>query len=133
MPIPIQTPSPSSGTFSQNTLTTASNQTYTAAQVVDRILKRDCNGAARTDVTPTASELIGRIRGARTLWGFFFIVANTSDADELLTITGGTGVTISGTATIPWGMARMYRGVITTPTGANKAVTLQYIGPSGTY
>lgn len=80
-------------------ITAASDQTYTAAQIVAGLITRDPNGGARTDTTPTGTDLETEINAqgiavanSDTLRCY---VINTADAAEAITIAGGTGVTIS--------------------------------------
>lgn len=46
-------------------VTDAGAATYTAAQVLGGVILRDCAGAGRTDVLPTAALLIGAMRARR--------------------------------------------------------------------
>lgn len=75
-------------------ITTAGAATYTAAQVLGGIILRDCAGAGRSDVLPTAALLIGAMRGERVGDVIRCTVINNSDAAETITITPGTGGTI---------------------------------------
>jgi hypothetical protein len=68
--------------------------TYTTAQILAGLIDRDPNGAARSDVTPTALQIIancGLEQNGDMVWCFF---VNTADAAEAVTITGGVGVTV---------------------------------------
>lgn len=77
-------------------ITTAGNVTYTAAQLRNIIIDRDPNGGARSDVTPTAALIISEFAFLRNDEMFEFIIVNTADAAEVVTITAGTGVTLVG-------------------------------------
>ena len=77
--------------------TVAGNETYTVGQLTSGVFTRDPNGGARTDVTPTASALIASTGFNLTTnndCGFCYLI-NTADAAEAITLSAGTGVTIS--------------------------------------
>lgn len=81
-------------------LATAGNLTYTTAQVLGGLILRDTAGAARTDTLPTAAAIVPLIPGAEVGSSIRFLIRNTADAAETLTIAAGTGGTGSGTLTI---------------------------------
>ena len=81
------------------TYATAGNVTYTAADIVGGIITRDCAGASRTDVTPTAAQLVAAIPGVRIGDIVACYLTNTSDAAETITLSGGTSVTFDANAT----------------------------------
>jgi hypothetical protein len=76
-------------------ITTAGNETYTAAQILTGIITRDPSGAGRTDTTDTASNLVSGLGLAANgdTWKCYLI--NTADAAETITLAAGTGVTIT--------------------------------------
>lgn len=76
-------------------VTTAGAGTYTAAQVAGGIITRDPAGAARTDTTPSAADLIAELGLDRDGATAVCYLINTADAAETITLAGGTGVTIS--------------------------------------
>ena len=92
--------SPTFFNTSPATISTADAVTLTAAQVLSRMILRDPAGDDRTDTTPTAEALVAAISGATVGNSLYLTIRNTADAAETITIEGGTGVTISGTATI---------------------------------
>lgn len=108
------------------TLSTAGALTYTARQILDGLILRDPNGAGRSDVTPTATEILAQIQAPRVGEYFEFTVRNTADASEAITLTAGTGVTLSGTMTIAQNNTKRFRAVITGT--ATPAVTVYSIG-----
>ena len=55
---------------------------------------------------------------------FEFSIKNTADATETITLTGGTSVTISGTATIARNEIRKFLAVVTNITSSSEAVTI---------
>ncbi len=94
---------------------TAGAVIYTAAELSSLLILRDPNGAARTDVTPSAAALIAADPGAIPGTSFRFSVRNTADAAETITMSGGTGVTTSGTMTITQGSVKQFMMVLTGP------------------
>lgn len=83
-----------------STLTTAGALTLTSAQLLGKLILRDPNGAGRTDTLPTATLLNQAVRGAKVGTSFEFVIRNTADAAETITVAAGTGGTTSGTMTI---------------------------------
>lgn len=76
-------------------ITTVGAGTYTAAQIAGGIITRDPAGAARTDTTDTAVALISTLALANDGDTFVCYLINTADAAEVITIAGGTDVTIA--------------------------------------
>jgi len=87
-------------TITTTTKTTAGAVTYTAAEFAGGLILRDPNGAARTDITPTAALIDAQLGVPSVGASFVVTIRNTADAAETITMSGGTGVTVSGTATI---------------------------------
>lgn len=110
------------------TITTAGAGTYAAAEILGGIILRDPAGASRTDTTHTAAQLVAACPGAVVGSTFELVVRNTADAAETITVQGGTGVTISGTATIAQNNSKLFYGVFTNVTGSSEAVTLYSVG-----
>lgn len=103
------------------TINTAGAATYTASQLLGGFILRDPNGAARSDVLPTAALLKAAVPGCVAGTAIEFEVRNTADADETLTITAGSGATLSPTSiTIAQNNTRrltaVFTNVGTTPT-----------------
>lgn len=112
------------GNESVGSLTTVGNGTLTAALLAAGIVSRGgAQAAAFTDTTDTATNIIAQIG---YLYGSIKIRIINTTAD-VQTIAGGTGVTISGTATLAAGTFRDF--LLTMDT--NNTVTLTNIG-SGT-
>ena len=110
------TPNSVNGAYGMTTVTTkttAGAVTYTAAEILGGLIKRDPNGAGRSDVTPTATLLIAAMPGAKVGDSFVFTIVNDADAAETITLTAGTGVTLSGTMTIAQSNAKAFQVVIT--------------------
>ena len=114
-----------------SSITTAGAGTYTAAQLYGGRITRDPTGAARTDTTDTAANIVGAIVGAAVGDTFICIVENTADAAEAITLAGGSGVTLErldGTgATIPQNGTALLLFVLTNVTGASEAVSCYVI------
>lgn len=122
------------GSMAPDTLAinTASAVTYTVDQLTryNRIA-RDCNGAGRTDTTPTAALIAGRFPQLRAIGdALHFPIVNTSDAGEVLTIAGGSGVTLVGVTTIAALTIRTLSFIRTSAAGDPPAFTLVLSGAS---
>jgi hypothetical protein len=83
-------------------LTTVGAGTITAAGIVGRLVTRSGaqSGSAFTDTTDTATAIIAaqtNVTVATTAWSFIY--QNNTNAPA--TITGGTGVTVSGVTVVP--------------------------------
>lgn len=115
---------PKINTTTVSTIETAGAATYTAAQLLGGLILRDPAGAARSDVTPTAALIIAAITGAAVGDSFEFTIRNTADAAEIITVTAGVGVTLSGTMTIGQNNSRHFLCVVT---GAD-TVTIYSLG-----
>ena len=113
-----------SKTTTVTTVTTAGAATYTAAQMWGGFIARDPAGASRSDVTDTAANLVAAVQDAEVGSSFEFFIDNTADAEEVITVTAGTGVTLSGTMTIGRDDGRNFLAVFTNVTGSSEAVTV---------
>jgi hypothetical protein len=109
---------------------TAGAKTYTAAELLGGLILRDPNGGARSDVTPTAALLVAGFTGAVIGSSFEFTIRNTADASEVITLTSGAGVTLSGTMTIAQNNSKRFLAVFTAVTGSSEAVTIYSLGTS---
>lgn len=107
---------------------TAGAVTYTAAQLLGGVILRDPNGAARSDVFPTAALLAAAVPGADVGSSFTVHIRNTADAAETITMTAGTGVTISGTATIAQNNAKSFLVCFTNVTAGSESYTAYSLG-----
>lgn len=70
---------------------TAGAVTYTIADLLTGCIVRDCAGAGRTDVLPTAALLVAGITGAYVGQRIFCKIVNGSDAAETITLDAGSG------------------------------------------
>jgi hypothetical protein len=112
------------GQSAVSTINTAGAATYTAAQLLGGLILRDPAGGARSDVTPTAALIVAALAQAGVGNSFEFTIRNTADASEVITVTDGTGVTLSGTMTIAQNNSRRFLCVVT----AADAVTIYSMG-----
>lgn len=110
------------------TITTAGAVTYTAANLVGGMILRNPSGASRSDVTPTAALLLVELPGAQVGQAFEFTIRNTATAAETITVTAGTGATVSGTMTIAQNNSKRFMVVFTNVTAASEAYTLFSLG-----
>jgi len=111
----------------QSTVTTeetADNHTYTAAELLGGLILRDPAGGDRSDPTDTAANIIAAITQAGAGNSFEFTIRNTADAAETITVTAGTGVTLSGTMTIAQNNSKRFMCVVTSAT----TVTIYSLG-----
>lgn len=112
-----------------NSVSTAGAATYTIAQMLDGVILRDPAGGDRSDVSPTATLIVNGIKNPQVGSSVRFKIRNSADADEVITLTAGSGVTLSGKMTINRGETREFIAVITA-TGT-PAVTIYDAGVSG--
>ena len=105
---------------------TAGAVTYTAAQLLGGLILRDPNGAGRSDVSPSATSIVTALNIPNTKVGasFRFVIRNTANDAETITLTAGDGVTLSGTMTIAQNNSKEFLVVVT----AIGAVTIYSLG-----
>lgn len=115
-------------TFTPTTLSTAGVVTYTAAQLIGGLILRDPNGSGRSDISPTAAQIVGAMPGASNGQSFQFDLVNTADGNETITLTAGTGVTVSGTDTVAQNNGKRWIVYITNVTAGSEAVTIRSLG-----
>jgi ABC-type Fe3+ transport system permease subunit len=130
---PSQTYPRSSGLFHPTITVTSSTYagavTWTAAQLLGGFIRHDPAGNV-SDVTDTAANLVAAIPGAAVGASFTCHFQNDADASETITLTGGTGVTIAGTATIAQNSCKNFLFVITNVTAGTEAITAYSLGSS---
>ena len=107
---------------------TAGANTWSAAEFIGGLLLRDPNGDNRSDVTPTAAQLVAAISNCKVGTAFRVIIRNTANAAETITVTAGTDVTLSGTMTIGQNNTKEFLCVITNVTSSSEAATLYSLG-----
>jgi len=106
------------------TIATAGNVTYTPAQLLGGLILRDGNGGARTDTLPAAADLVEAVQGAMVGTSFEFELRNTTSTAVAITVAGGTGATLSGTATVAQLNTKMFLVVFTSVTVGSEAYTV---------
>ena len=96
-------------------ITTAGDETYTGAQILNGLITRDCSGASRNDSVPTYADLTNALGFSDIGSTFELIICNISDAhdEDLFIRSNGTG-TVVGINRIPKGTNMKFTGVITT-------------------
>lgn len=85
-------------------------------------------GTNTTLTTPTAAALVAALPGATVGTTFELHVRNTANGAETITFTGGTGVTVSGTATIAQNNAKTFKLVVTNASAGQEAITAYSMG-----
>lgn len=110
------------------TKTTAGAVTYSAAELIGGLILRDPAGASRSDVTPTAAAIVAGITGCVVGSGFEFTIRNDADAAETITLTAGSGITLSGTMTIAQNYSKRFIAVVTNIGSGTEAVTVYSLG-----
>lgn len=125
------------------TISTAGAVTFTAAQLLGGLILRDPAGAGRADLTPTAAQIVNALPGVRStpsaaasatlssqgpISSFQFDLVNTADGNETITLTAGTGVTVSGTATVAQSNGKRFIVYVTDATSGSEAVTIRSLG-----
>lgn len=120
---------PEIGKSTVSTIATAGAVTFTAAQFLGGLILRDCAGAGRADIVPSAALLVAAIPGCVVGTSFYFDIRNTSGGATTITMTpNGADTTISGTATIAQNNGKRFLLVITNVTPASETYTLYSLG-----
>ena len=114
------------GKSTMTTDTTVGANTWSAAELIGGMLLRDPAGGDRSDVTPTATQIVNAISNCAIGSSFRFHIRNTADANETITLTAGTGVTLSGTMTIAENYAKDFLAIVTNV--GSPAVTIHSLG-----
>jgi hypothetical protein len=107
---------------------TAGVRTYTAAEYIGGLILRDTNGASRSDINPSAAAIVAGFAGGIVGSSFKFVIRNTADAAEVITLTAGAGVTLSGTMTIAQNNSKEFLCRLDNIGGGTEAVTIYSIG-----
>lgn len=115
-------------TVSEAAIATADAVTLTTAQLLGGDIERDPAGGARTDTTPTAAEIVAALDNAAAGDSFFLFYKNIADGAETITLAGGTGVTVEGTATIAQNNTKLFQVVLDNVGSGTEAVTVKSRG-----
>jgi len=108
------------------------NVTWTVAQIFSGYLRRTLTATARTDTTPPAAAIVAALpQDIKLLNASWYLeVTRTDAAGVALTVAGGTGVTLTGTATIAATTNRTFLFIVTNVTPGAEAITMNSIGAS---
>lgn len=105
---------------------TTGNVTYTAEDFTHTLIKRDVNGAARTDTTPTAAQIVTHMKSinsvSQTDSSVWTYIHNSGSYD--LTINTGTGITSYGTMIINPGHTALFLVKIQDDTASSENVEI---------
>lgn len=116
-----------------NSDSTAGAITLDQARILNSVLSHAPTGAVN-DVTDSAANIVAAMPGcvvnATGGNSFFFILRNTSGGANTITVTAGSGVTLTGTMTVTQNDYRLFYGIVTSCT--SPAVTLFSVG-TGAY
>lgn len=96
--------------FKVSLISNTAGMTIPAADMVNGYLERQAASAAFSDTTDTATNIIAQIANAAVDVTFIFRILNQTG--YTMTLAGGTGVTINGTATIASGAWRDMLGQV---------------------
>jgi hypothetical protein len=91
---------------------TTGARTLSADEFVDGVFTQADGGAAANITTPTAAAIVAAIKGCEVGTSFDFILRNL-DAADAMTLVGGSGVTVVGTATAAAASCSHFKGVVT--------------------
>jgi ABC-type Fe3+ transport system substrate-binding protein len=85
--------------------------------------------AAATYTTATAAAIVAAIGGDCAIGTTFMVVViNASAGANTITIAGGTGVTVSGVATVVQNASKEFLGRVTAVAAGSEAITLYGLG-----
>ena len=102
--------------------------TLTAAQSYNTII-RGVPTAAATYTTATAAAIVAAIGGDCAIGTTFeVIVLNASAGAYTITVAGGSGVTVSGVATVAQNASKRFIGRVSNVTAGSEAITLYGLG-----
>jgi hypothetical protein len=105
--------------------TTAGANTWTIADLKGGFLTRDPAGADRSDVLPTAALVVAGITACAVGSSVRFHIKNTADGEETITLTAGSGGTLSPTTIkIGRGQTKEFLLVVTDITASSEAYTV---------
>ena len=91
--------------------------TVTGAQVASGIFVHSGSAAAVASTTDTAANILSSL-GAGVAVGqtFLLFYVNLNNTAGIVTVAGGTGVSLTGTLTIPIAAVRVFVGTVTSAT-----------------
>ena len=93
------------------------------------VIIRGVPTAAATYTSATAAAIVAAIGGDCAIGTTFMVVViNASAGANTITIAGGTGVTVSGVATIVQNASKEFLGRVTAVAAGSEAITLYGLG-----
>jgi len=102
--------------------------TLTAAQSYNSIV-RGVPTAAATYTTATAAAVVAAIGGDCAIGtSFRVVVINASAGANTITVAGGSGVTVSGVATVVQNASKEFIGYVAAVESGSEAITLYGLG-----
>jgi len=115
-----------------STLASVTNTaTLTAAQSYNSIV-RGIPTSTATYTTDTAANIISAIGGDCAVGtSFRVVVLNAAATAITITFAGGTGVTVSGVATVVQSASKEFIGYVANVTAGSQAITLYGLGSTG--
>ena len=115
-----------------STLASVTNSaTLTAAQSYNSIV-RGIPTSTATYTTDTAANIISAIGGDCAVGtSFRVVVLNAAATAITITFAGGTGVTVSGVATVVQNASKEFIGYVANVTAGSQAITLYGLGSTG--
>lgn len=106
-------------------ISTAGPETLTASQLLDGLIRRDCNGADRTDTTDTAENIVASIDSCEVGSSYQTIISNISV--NTLDLSSGTGVTFYDFTNIPANTTVKFLVVVDNVGSGTEAVSFYHI------
>lgn len=115
------------------TVTTAALASYSTDMMFGGLIKRDCNGANRTDVTTNAANLVAALGGCVIGTCFEFTVQNVSAGAFSVTISANVGVTLVGTMVIQQSFSKRFRVEVLETAPGLEAYRLDSLNAAGAF
>ena len=106
---------------------TTGAETITVAQMIDGIIFQNGAQAAHNLTTPTAALLVAALKDAKVGDTFLFTVCNHAGG-AAITVVGGSGVTVRGTAAGAAGAGATFACRVDNATAASEAVSMYLAG-----
>lgn len=115
-------------------LNTAGNVTFTVTQVLNGTIMRECNGANRTDILPTAQQIVAQLNSltvyssvAQIGMSIPLTIMNTSTGaftEQITMGTGGTAVTANVQTPIAQNTSKSFTIILTNVTPGSEAYSV---------
>lgn len=119
--------SPAFGNWSQSLIPASlTARTYSGSELAGGIIKRFSPGAAFTDCTDTATNILNAIPGVKVNQSFPVLFGNLGSG--IMTIGAGTGVTLVGSATIASNCVALFLGTVTGSNAISMTRCFQFAG-----